>query len=321
LAAFVLADWFGQLAGDNATAARAVAVGTFATVGLYQLSPLKFRCLSHCRTPLGHLIHYLGFIVATAVVARQPFAQTTVALTIASVAAWTATVAWRQAGDMGAMPGTMGMNAISFVAMWGLMMAAMMLPSVGPFIGVYQRTVTQNRVRRLTGLAVGYLGVWTSFGLAAFVLAHWFGQLAGNNATVARAVAVGTFATVGLYQLSPLKFRCLSHCRTPLGHLIHYLGFKGTLRDLRAGASHGWFCLGCCWALMVLMVAFGVMNVAAMIGLAVIIAVEKIWRHGERFARVVGVAVIAYAAALIFMPELAPGLDPGGVMAMNDVGM
>ena len=88
---------------------------------------------------------------------------------------------------------------------------------------------------------------------------------------------------------------------------------------MRAGASHGWFCLGCCWALMVLMVAFGVMNVVAMVGLAVVIAVEKMWHRGESFARVVGVGCIIYAAALIFRPELAPGLDPGAVMQMADM--
>lgn len=222
---------------------------------------------------------------------------------------------------MGAMPGTMGMNAAAFIAMWALMMAAMMLPSIGPFVGVYQRTVTEHRLARLTALGGGYLAVWALVGLAAFVLADWFEQIAGRNATAAQALAVGTFAMVGVYQLSPLKFRCLSHCRTPLGHLIHYLGFRGQLRDLRAGASHGWFCLGCCWALMVLMVAFGVMNVAAMIGLAAIIGTEKIWRHGERFARAVGIGAIVYAIALVFVPELAPGLDPGQVMPMNDMSM
>lgn len=219
------------------------------------------------------------------------------------------------------MPGTMGMSAISFTAMWALMMAAMMLPSVGPFVGVYQRTVSEHRLPRLTALGIGYLGVWTLVGLVAFVLADRFELIARNNAVAAQAIAVGSFAIAGLYQLSPLKFRCLSHCRTQVGHMIHYLGFRGPLRDLRAGASHGWFCLGCCWALMVLMVAFGVMNVVAMIGLALIIAIEKVWRHGERFARAIGFASLGCAFALVFVPELAPGLDPSGVMIMNDSGM
>jgi predicted metal-binding membrane protein len=200
------------------------------------------------------------------------------------------------------------------------MMAAMMLPSVGPFIGMYQRTITERRGWRLTVLAGGYLAVWGASGAIAFAIAHGFGELAGQNDMVAQAVAVVTFASVGIYQLSPLKFRCLSHCRSPLGHLVHYLGFQGPLRDLRAGVSHGWFCLGCCWALMLLMVAFGVMNVGAMVGLAVVIGVEKLWRHGETFAKAVGGASLLYAGALVFFPELAPGLDPGALMHMSGTG-
>lgn len=259
--------------------------------------------------------------MTTAVAVRQPFSTTTIVLAVSSAGAWIATVMWARSGDMGAMPGTMGMNVVTFTAMWALMMAAMMLPSVGPFVGVYQRTVTEHRGIRLPALALGYLAVWAAVGLVAYVLADRFGELAVTNARAAQAVAVATFATVGVFQLSPLKFKCLSHCRTPLGHLIHYLGYRGRFRDVRAGASHGWFCLGCCWALMLLMIAFGVMNIAAMIGLALVIAVEKVWRHGERFARVVGVAALVYAVALVFRPELAPGLDPGAVMTVTDMEM
>ncbi len=240
---------------------------------------------------------------------------TSLVLAAAAVAAWVGTVAWVRAGDMGAMPGTMGMSLWSFTLMWGLMMAAMMLPSVTPFVGVYQATVTEHRAPRLLGLAAGYLLVWTAVGLVAFVIADVFGDLAADRPGWAQAIAVATFALVGAYQLTPLKFRCLSHCRSPIGHLVHYLGFTGRSRDLRAGASHGWFCLGCCWALMVLMIAFGVMNVAAMVGLAAVIAIEKVWRHGEAFARAVGVACLLYAVLLVFEPGLAPGLDPGAVMS------
>lgn len=260
-------------------------------------------------------------MTATKLATRAPFSAITLALIGLSVAAWIATLAWARSAGMGAMPGTMGMNLVAFVVMWALMMTAMMLPSVGPFVGVYQRTITESRLPRLLGLGLGYLAVWAAVGVVAFGIATWFGDLAAGNATTAQVVAVATFALVGIYQLSPLKYRCLSHCRTPIGHLIHYLGFTGSWRDVRAGLSHGWFCLGCCWALMVLMVAFGVMNIAAMIGLAAVIAIEKIWQHGERFARVIGAAAIAYEIALIFVPELAPGLDPGGLMPMGDVSM
>ena len=255
----------------------------------------------------------------TAPAIRQVAAPVTSAVLLASLGAWAVTIAWAQQMDMGAMPGTMGMGLASFVVMWTIMMAAMMLPSVGPFLGLYATTITEYRPSRLSGLGAGYLGVWAGVGFVAFYLADLFGDLAAQRPRAAQAAAVATFAVVGVYQLTPLKFQCLRHCRTPLGHLVHYLGFQGPLRDVRAGASHGWFGLGCCWALMVLMVAFGVMNVVAMVGLAVVIAVEKMWHRGESFARVVGVACILYAVALIIQPSLAPGLDPGAVMQMADL--
>ena len=83
----------------------------------------------------------------------------------------------------------------------------------------------------------------------------------------------------------------------------------------RAGASHGFFCPGCCWALMVVMVGLGVVDVPAMVGLAVVIAPEKMWRHGERFARLLGVVALVWAAAIAVSPRLAPALDPAANMA------
>jgi predicted metal-binding membrane protein len=253
-------------------------------------------------------------MLTTGAIAPRRVSSTSLVLVAAAVAAWAITIGWASAGEMGAMPGTMGMGLASFTLMWGLMMAAMMLPSVAPFLRSYQATVVEHRGSRLLSLTAGYLAVWSVIGTVAYVIAGWFGELAVNRAGVAQVVAVGTFAIVGAYQLTPLKFACLSHCRSPIGHLMHYLGFTGTLRDFRAGASHGWFCLGCCWALMLLMVAFGVMNVGAMVGLAVVIALEKAWRHGETFARIVGIGCLVYAVLLMFEPGLAPGLDPGAVM-------
>lgn len=128
------------------------------------------------------------------------------------------------------------------------------------------------------------------------------GRLAGST----------MFAACGVYQLSSLKDWCLAHCRTPFGHLIHYTSFRGPTRDLRAGAHHGLFCLGCCWALMLLILAFGVMNLVAMAALATVIAVEKRWRYGRSFARVIGVASLAWAVAVLAQPGLAPGFQPMG---------
>lgn len=260
-------------------------------------------------------------MTVSAVLAPQRVSITSIVLAGVAVASWAVTILWIRIEDMGAMPGTMGMSLLSFTVMWGLMMTAMMLPSVAPFIRTYQSTVGDHRAARLTALASGYLLVWTAVGVVAFFVAGWFGDLAAERADVAQVVAVTTFAVVGVFQLTPLKFRCLSHCRSPIGHLVHYLGFRGSSRDLRAGASHGWYCLGCCWALMLLMIAFGVMNIGVMVALAAVIAIEKVWRHGETFARVFGVGCLLFAIALIFEPGLAPGLDPGAVMTMDDMDM
>ncbi len=240
-------------------------------------------------------------------------------ITLATAGAWLVTVVWAIRMDMGlwGMPGTMGMALWSFLVMWTAMMAAMMLGSMGPLATLYGRTITARRGPRLTAFAAGYLLAWSSTGVIAYLLADRFGAAAADHADLARGVAVGAFVAAGLYQLTPLKHRCLAHCRTPLGHLMHYLGYRGPTRDLRAGFHHGLFCLGCCWALMVLMVAFGVMNVAAMVGLALVIAIEKHWRHGVGFARAVGAVSLAWALLIVFEPAAAPGLDPGATMTMD----
>ena len=240
-----------------------------------------------------------------------------------TVAAWAVTVAWAVQMGMGlwGMPGTMGLSLPTFIVMWAVMMTAMMFSSIGPLATLYARTLDSQY--RLLGLGAGYLLAWTATGLAAYTIAVVFGELAAARPGIAQAVAVGCFALAGLYQLTPLKHRCLSHCRSPIGHLVHIVSFQGSLRDVRAGLHHGVFCLGCCWGLMVLMVAFGVMNIAAMALLAAVIAAEKQWRHGERLAQVVGAACLLWAVVVAVEPAAAPGLDPGAlVMDMGtDMGM
>ena len=122
------------------------------------------------------------------------------------------------------------------------------------------------------------------------------------------------FSACGLLQLTSLKYRCLSHCRTLLGDVLHYANSRGPLRDLRVGAHHGIFCFSCCWSLTALMVAFGFMNLWAMVALATIVAIQKLWSRGETFARLTGVAAIALAVAVIFEPGITPGLDGSGLL-------
>ena len=143
------------------------------------------------------------------------------------------------------------------------------------------------------------------------------GWLTGKHPSAAHVMAVAVFAVCGIYQLSPLKDRCLAHCRSPLGLLLHYGSYRGKTRDLRVGVHHGGYCLGCCWALMVILIAVGVMNIAAMVGLAALILIEKVWRWGPLASRLAGIALLALAVAAIWLPWLAPGLHATPPMMMG----
>ena len=249
----------------------------------------------------------------TAPLARPALARReTAVLLIAAAAAWAATVAL--ARGMTGMTGTMGLGLAVFVPVWTLMMAAMMLPSVTPVATLYARTVQGSRAARIAGLVVGYLGVWAAAGLPAYALAWLTGWLTGRHPGAAHIAAVTVFALCGAYQLSRFKDRCLAHCRSPLGLLLHYGSYRGRLRDLRVGVHHGGYCLGCCWALMVILVAVGVMNVAAMVGLAALVLIEKAWNWGPAAGRLAGVAALALAVTTIWFPWLAPGLHAAPMM-------
>ena len=214
-----------------------------------------------------------------------------------------------QARGMMVMGGTMGLGPAAFVPLWTLMMAAMMLPSIAPVAVLYERTVSDRRPLRIGAFAAGYIIVWGLAGIPAFAIAAYVFSVAMDHPSYARFLAAGIFLVAGLYQVSPLKDRCLSHCRSPLSLLLHYMSFQGGLRDLRAGTHHALYCLGCCWALMLVLVVAGMMNVLVMVVLAAVILVEKYWSRGEAFSRVVAAAAIALAVAAIWVPGLSPGLS------------
>jgi predicted metal-binding membrane protein len=239
--------------------------------------------------------------------AHQQRAPILIALFLVAAALWLTIIIW--ARDMESMSGTMGLGLAAFVVVWALMMAAMMLPSSYMMISLYARTLQIQRNRRLATFVGGYVLAWSLTGIPAFALAWIAGRVTMDYPGWAAGTAALIFATTGVYQLTSLKDRCLRHCRTPISHLLHYSSYRGRFRDLRAGLHHGLYCLGCCWGLMVLMVAFGVMNLAAMIVLAGVVALEKQWSHGEKVSRVVGVVSLILAVGVIFIPDLAPGLQ------------
>jgi predicted metal-binding membrane protein len=225
---------------------------------------------------------------------------------LVAAAAWAATLIL--ARGMAAMPGTMELASPAFLGVWLLMMVAMMLPAVAPVARMYTRTMPPPRAVRVTVFLCGYLLVWAAAGLPAFALAWGAGTLAANEPMAARISAVATFLAVAAYQVSPLKDVCLRACRSPLGLLLRYVGYSGRLRDLRVGAHHGLYCLGCCWALFAALIALGLMNVLAMVALAGALTAEKLWSHGVGLSRVLASAAVGVALLVAVHPELATGL-------------
>ena len=236
-------------------------------------------------------------------------------LSLFAAVAWVAVIVVGY--DQGAMPGTMGLSVVAFLGVWTLMMAAMMLPGAVPFASFYTRTFTEHRHRRVLTFASGYLLVWASIGLPAFGLAWIADQLVIDHQTAATAVAVLVFLACGIYQLTTLKDRCLALCRSPLGFTLRYASYRGPGRDLRAGALHGGYCASCCWALMCVLVAFGLMNLIAMATVAAVVFIEKTWRHGVGFARAAGVASIVLAVLVVVHPAIASGLYSSNSMMTN----
>jgi predicted metal-binding membrane protein len=233
--------------------------------------------------------------------------------------AWAVTVVL--ARTMGNGPGTMGLALLPFLGLWLVMMAAMMLPSVAPVAVLWTRLIGGGpsgpaRAARMGMFLGGYLLAWAACGVAAFAALAGAGRLLTVSPVAARWLGVAIFIVAGIYQLSPWKDWCLRRCRSPVGALMYYLGFQGRSRDVRVGAHHGATCAGCCWGLMIVLVAVGVMNVAVMAVLAVVILVEKLWRYGKPFAQAVGVLLVAVGVLAIWFPWLLPGLHVSAMPAM-----
>jgi predicted metal-binding membrane protein len=225
--------------------------------------------------------------------------------------AWAVTIIL--ARHMGNGPGTMGLTLLPFLGLWVVMMAAMMLPSVAPVAMLWARLIAgasagPGRAVRMGLFLGGYLLAWAVAGAAAFAVLTGTGRLLTASPAVARGLGVAIFTVAGIYQFTPWKDWCLRRCRSPVGALMYYAGFKGHGRDLRVGLHHGATCTGCCWGLMIVLVAVGVMNIVVMAALAVVILTEKLWRYGKPFAQAVGVVLVAVGVLAIWFHWLLPGL-------------
>jgi predicted metal-binding membrane protein len=186
--------------------------------------------------------------------------------------------------------------------MWSAMMIAMMLPTAAPLILLYAAAARRNAepggpARRIYALVAGYVLVWLLFSVLATALQRLLASalvLTPMMEPAAPRVGAIILGTAGLYQMTPLKRACLRACRSPLGYLMQ--GWRrGTAGAFRLGLAHGSHCLGCCWALMLMLFAGGVMNLLVIIALTIWVKVEKIAPFGERTATASGVVLLAIA--------------------------
>ena len=215
---------------------------------------------------------------------------------VATLAGWVVVVTSPRAMPMAMMSPTPS-SASLFLLAWVAMLLAMMLPALTPMLLTYRRiAASRPRGGLRTGMFVlGYLLVWSAVGGVALeltvVIAQW--RPGADTWNVATSVAL---ALTGVYQLSPWKASCLRACRAPLAFFIRHAG-----GPIRMGALHGVTCLGCCWALMALMVVVGSMSPLWMIGLAILFIGEKAWRHGLTLSRVVGLVAICAAVYILIV--------------------
>lgn len=187
----------------------------------------------------------------------------------------------------------------AFVAGWVLMSVAMMLPTSLPILTVF-RTITRGEPG-LVGLVVaGYLAIWGLFGAVALLGDGGLHALVDALPSLEALLPGALLLTAGLFQFSPLKYACLTQCRSPIGFVIQ--NWSGGHRGWRAfllGVKHGVFCIGCCWALMLLMFGVGGISLGWMLVLAAIMFVEKAVAWGQWVVRPVGAVLALWGLALL----------------------
>ena len=182
-------------------------------------------------------------------------------------------------------------------AMWTVMMVAMMAPAATPVVMLYA-AARKSRPASTLFFALGYLAVWTAFSAAAALTQsglHWAAMLSMAMSTLSARLGGAILIAAGVYQLSPWKGACLRHCRSPLGFLMSNWR-DGNLGAARMGFGHGVHCLGCCWAMMCVLFAVGIMNLVWVAGLSVFVLAEKMGPAGGWVARAGGAAMILLGA-------------------------
>jgi predicted metal-binding membrane protein len=203
-----------------------------------------------------------------------------------------------------------------FLIAWQAMIAAMMLPSSLPLVRLFNLASSGAPARRraMAGLLTGYALIWTAFGAAAFAGDALLHRLIADNAEL-RAhkwiIVAGLLALAGVVQFTPLKARCLTECRHPAAFLMrHYR--RGAAGGFMLGRRHGLFCVGCCWALMLVMFVAGAASLTWMGGLTVLMVYEKTAARGAIAVPIAGIALLAAAAVVLVHPPWLPATLGGG---------
>lgn len=237
----------------------------------------------------------------------------TVALGAAGVAAggwwWTA----RMSHSMGDSAMSDGIAArgdadpvtfAAFAVSWVAMMAAMMLPAVAPVLSLYRAAAAGGRVAPVPFFAGGYLAAWAAVAVPAYLAWRELEGRVPDAAPFAGRLAGGLLVVAATWQLSPLKSACLRHCRSPLSFFLrHSARAAHPGGALWMGAAHGAVCVGCCWALMAVVVATGTTSLLWLAALAVLVFVERNTRVGERVAMAAAVPLAAGGVVLVVHPR------------------
>ena len=264
----------------------------------------QFTHLTPAEAGLGQIFARPKAIAAGCVIIIAGLGWFYLALLIAAPASsWLATV---QALCRTLPEGAWSFSAAAITAsMWSAMTLAMMLPSASPMILTYAEiaeTAARKSERIVSPLviAAGYASVWLVFSLLATVIQIVLTRAALLNTGITSAsgiLAGAIFIGAGVYQFSALKHACLTHCQNPFPFFFtNWATTPGGV--FRLGVEQGLYCLGCCWAMMMVMFAVGVMNVAWMAGLAAVMTIEKLLT-GRRFAHGFGVALIVVGTGIV----------------------
>jgi len=242
---------------------------------------------------------------------------TSAVLIVTAVAAWVQVVSSALTPDpmQGMIMAPTVHDGIVYVAGWTVMMAAMMLPSALPMIGLYAATQRSaggpaRRILSVTLFTLVYLGIWAATGVPMYLAST---LLARSNTTALGYGIAAVLVVAGVFQISPLKQMCLRHCRSPIGFFLSH-GRAGWRGSVAMGRAHALYCLGCCWALMAVLVVAGAMGLAWVLLISAAVAAEKLLPGGTWIARGIGVALVLLGLAVATRPEVATALRAGHSM-------